>query len=482
MSGTRRVHPHAPQRKGFFAMGIGRLRRFAASAGIVALTLGAGTLVVSTVATATTAMTATAAVNLRSGPGTSFPILAVLAKGQTVQASGTVTNGWYQVTVADRTGWVYKSYLTSATTTSTTATTTTLAAPATSTTSSSTTTGTVTTTANVNVRTGPSTTTAIVGVAARGSHLATTGAISGTWTQVVYAGTARWIATSYLTAGAVTVPTATGHIRTTASLYLRTAGTSTAPYDGVLPANSIVDTTGRTTAEYTEIVTGGTARWIATRYTTSATTNAPAAPAAPAASGTVYVTVGELYVRATSSPTGTIVGTVTRGTALQTTGTTDGDRTQILYLGTARWVYAPYVTTTAPTTATALSIPTSVTTSGIDRLNPNAKAVVSYVLANFPKIRTIYGYRSSSSYSSDHPNGRAVDVMIANWSDPTMADYGWQVARYFATNPQPYKVNYIIYRQSIFNVAYPERGWRPMEDRGSATANHFDHVHVSVFD
>jgi len=24
-------------------------------------------------------------------------------------------------------------------------------------------------------------------------------------------------------------------------------------------------------------------------------------------------------------------------------------------------------------------------------------------------------------------------------------------------------------------------GWVPMEDRGSITANHFDHVHISVF-
>ncbi|MDQ1640746.1 MAG: hypothetical protein QOJ90_97, partial [Actinomycetota bacterium] len=24
-------------------------------------------------------------------------------------------------------------------------------------------------------------------------------------------------------------------------------------------------------------------------------------------------------------------------------------------------------------------------------------------------------------------------------------------------------------------------GWRPMADRGSTTANHYDHVHVSVY-
>jgi hypothetical protein len=39
-------------------------------------------------------------------------------------------------------------------------------------------------------------------------------------------------------------------------------------------------------------------------------------------------------------------------------------------------------------------------------------------------------------------------------------------------------VKYIIWRQRIW---YPSSGtWRGMADRGSATANHYDHVHVSV--
>jgi hypothetical protein len=40
---------------------------------------------------------------------------------------------------------------------------------------------------------------------------------------------------------------------------------------------------------------------------------------------------------------------------------------------------------------------------------------------------------------------------------------------------------YIIYRQRIWDVRMPSSGWVPMEDRGSITANHYDHVHISVF-
>ena len=54
------------------------------------------------------------------------------------------------------------------------------------------------------------------------------------------------------------------------------------------------------------------------------------------------------------------------------------------------------------------------------------------------------------------------------------------LARDFQANAAKYKVSYIIWRQQIWNAPYPERGWRAMEDRGSVTQNHYDHVHVSV--
>ena len=40
---------------------------------------------------------------------------------------------------------------------------------------------------------------------------------------------------------------------------------------------------------------------------------------------------------------------------------------------------------------------------------------------------------------------------------------------------------YIIYRQRIWDVRMASSGWVPMEDRGSITANHYDHVHIWCF-
>ncbi|WP_372509255.1 hypothetical protein [Actinomadura madurae] len=42
----------------------------------------------------------------------------------------------------------------------------------------------------------------------------------------------------------------------------------------------------------------------------------------------------------------------------------------------------------------------------------------------------------------------------------------------------PLGISYVIWKQRIWNVR--GGGWRPMEDRGSITQNHYDHVHISV--
>ena len=42
-------------------------------------------------------------------------------------------------------------------------------------------------------------------------------------------------------------------------------------------------------------------------------------------------------------------------------------------------------------------------------------------------------------------------------------------------------VSYVIYAQRIWSVERGGEGWRGMSNRGSSTANHYDHVHVSVF-
>jgi hypothetical protein len=92
------------------------------------------------------------------------------------------------------------------------------------------------------------------------------------------------------------------------------------------------------------------------------------------------------------------------------------------------------------------------------------------VCARFPQVNA-YGARGSGY----HASGRAIDIMIAD------SAVGWQIATWVRANAKRLGVSEVIYSQRIWTVQRGGEGWRGMSDRGSATANHYDHVHVSVY-
>jgi hypothetical protein len=61
------------------------------------------------------------------------------------------------------------------------------------------------------------------------------------------------------------------------------------------------------------------------------------------------------------------------------------------------------------------------------------------------------------------------------------SDEGWEIAKWVRANAKELGVSEVIHAQKIWTVQRSSEGWRWMEDRGSATANHYDHVHVSVY-
>ncbi len=98
------------------------------------------------------------------------------------------------------------------------------------------------------------------------------------------------------------------------------------------------------------------------------------------------------------------------------------------------------------------------------------------IAVTFPEIQTIGGWRPSDPYP-DHPSGRAADIMIPDYQTGAGKALGDRVAAYVLANAQAFHVEYIIWRQTYIPV-----GGEPntMEDRGGDTANHYDHVHVTV--
>jgi len=102
----------------------------------------------------------------------------------------------------------------------------------------------------------------------------------------------------------------------------------------------------------------------------------------------------------------------------------------------------------------------------------NAVSVYRSVCSSFPSVNSYGGVRPGDS--GEHGSGQALDIMISG-------DAGWEVAEYVRANAGELGVSYIIYSQKIWSTDRAGEGWRYMEDRGSTTANHYDHVHVSVY-
>jgi hypothetical protein len=111
--------------------------------------------------------------------------------------------------------------------------------------------------------------------------------------------------------------------------------------------------------------------------------------------------------------------------------------------------------------------------SGIEsHLTSNARSVYRAVCAAFGgAVSSFGGYRAGDG--GDHGSGRAVDIMVSGQP-------GRDIARYVQAHARELGVKYVIYEQKIWLAGNPTSQWKTMEDRGSRTANHYDHVHVSV--
>lgn len=104
-------------------------------------------------------------------------------------------------------------------------------------------------------------------------------------------------------------------------------------------------------------------------------------------------------------------------------------------------------------------------------VSSNIAAIHQAVCANWPQITT---YGTLRADSGDHGSGRAADIMVSG-------SEAWAVAEFLRANSSSFGINYVIHAQKMWSVDRAGEGWRYMEDRGSATANHQDHVHVSVY-
>ena len=183
------------------------------------------------------------------------------------------------------------------------------------------------------------------------------------------------------------------------------------------------------------------------------------------------------------------IGVLPERSKVAVTGQQVGAWTEVLLTNpergrVARWVNGTYLAENKPKPEPRPSRPPArgVRPRALDRgectngtsvasgVSPNIVAIHQAVCAAFPEITTYGTFRSDG----EHGQGLAVDIMVSG-------DRGWQVAEFVRSNYSQFGVSYLIYSQQIWSVDRSGEGWRGMEDRGSTTANHYDHVHVTVY-
>jgi uncharacterized protein YbdZ (MbtH family) len=95
-------------------------------------------------------------------------------------------------------------------------------------------------------------------------------------------------------------------------------------------------------------------------------------------------------------------------------------------------------------------------------------AQVGFHLRQRYAVTRILGVGSRIISTSDHPLGTALDLFVDRSTGDAMASY-------LLANQDQFGVKYLLWRQRYNDGG----GWRVMDDRGSATANHQDHLHSS---
>ena len=165
------------------------------------------------------------------------------------------------------------------------------------------------------------------------------------------------------------------------------------------------------------------------------------------------------------------LGVLKAGKHVLVTGRHTPERVEIVLEGQSRWVTAGYLSEDKPLTAAAgLSMEPCPDPSVENGLTSDAVYVYRSVCHAFPQITSYGGWDGHG----EHASGRALDIMT---SDVAL---GTAIAEFLQAHAAELNLYDILWRQQIWTPERAGEGWRSMSSRGSATANHYDHVHVAT--
>lgn len=141
--------------------------------------------------------TTTVALHLRSGPGSWNASLAVMPAGATVTVTGTARDGWLPITYNGISGWSASQFLQTGS----------APAPAPDPQPAPPASSSMVATTNLNMRSGPSLSNAVITVIPAGSAVSVTGGAQSGFLPVTYGGSSGWASATYLREGSASSPT-----------------------------------------------------------------------------------------------------------------------------------------------------------------------------------------------------------------------------------------------------------------------------------
>lgn len=115
-------------------------------------------------------------------------------------------------------------------------------------------------------------------------------------------------------------------------------------------------------------------------------------------------------------------------------------------------------------------------------LTANALLVFRCGKNQFPDISSWGGVGDrANNPNSDHPNGRAVDIMIPGYDTSEGNARGWEIAEWYQVNSEALGVRYVIFDRKIWTGGTSWEAYiHPSGNTTDPNLNHTNHVHVSV--
>lgn len=317
-------------------------------------------------ASGSTNATTTDALNLRSGPSGSHPVIAVMPVGANVVITANSSNGYRAVTWNGFQGYAHGDYLR----------TTSSPAPAPTTPSPAPATGTAVTTDALNLRAGAGTSFTVITVMPRNATVSLTGRSASGFLEVVYQGRTGWAAQQYLTVTSGTTPpptipvptpvaptpvptqapptpappvtSTTGSAITTDSLNMRSGPTTSYPVILVLPARATVTLTGNSSGLFLEITYSGRTGWAHRDWIQPIATETT-----PTSSATV---TESLNMRSGPATSYSVVTVMPAGATVVLTGQQQNGFHSVSWNGQTGWAFSTYLRI-LPTTQPQPTIP-----------------------------------------------------------------------------------------------------------------------------